>query len=59
MKNLRYCFSKNYLLVDYTGPGAEDATESKTESSYYIADLPKMVNRCYCLKIGMLRAEAT
>lgn len=30
-------------MDDYTGPGAEDATESKTESSYNTADLPKMV----------------
>lgn len=39
---LRNCFSKNYVLSDYAGPGAEDTTEDKLGSSYYRADLSKV-----------------
>ena len=33
-ENLRDCFSKNFLLSDYTGPGAGDNIVNKTQSSY-------------------------
>ena len=49
--NLRNCSSENYLLLDYTGPGAKETTDNKTESGHYRADLSKMVTT-YCLKFG-------
>lgn len=59
-EHLRNCFSKKYLLRDYTGPGAEDTTENTKESSCYRADLPKIVTYLLFIERSELqRAEAT